>query len=266
MLGKLLKHEFRATARVMLPLFGVLLALSVLGNLSIRILDSEKSNLLQLLGSLVIAVFFIALFAVCVMSVVIMVQRFHNNLLTDEGYLMFTLPVSVHSLVWSKIIVSVVWFVGTGLVVLLAVAAVTFRVEYMHDLAAQIQDLFQHIPQLYSLNFAAISAEILLMTLLSAIALCLLFYAAMSVGYSFPKHKGWLSVVFFFAFQFAMQIFATLTLSSFGNSIYNITVDPQNFMVVWHSIAGFGIALELVYCAVFYVVTTLSLKKRLNLE
>jgi hypothetical protein len=266
MLGKLLKHEFRATARVMLPLFGVLLALSVPGNFSTRILDAEKTTLLSTLGGLVIAAFFIAMFAVCIMSVVIMVQRFHNNLLTDEGYLMFTLPVSVHSLVWSKIIVSVVWFIGTGIVVLLAMTAVTFRVEYLHDFAAQIQDLFQHLTQLYSLNFAAISAELLFMMLLGGIALCLLFYAAMAVGYSFPRHKRLLSVVFFFAFQFAMQIFATLTVSDFGNRFYNITVTPQNFMAAWHGIAGFAIVSELVYCAVFYVITVLSLKKRLNLE
>ena len=33
MLGKLLKHEFRATARTMLPMFGVVLVLSLLANL-----------------------------------------------------------------------------------------------------------------------------------------------------------------------------------------------------------------------------------------
>ena len=35
MLGKLLKHEFRATGRIMLPLMGALLALALMANLSI---------------------------------------------------------------------------------------------------------------------------------------------------------------------------------------------------------------------------------------
>ena len=43
MLGKLLKHEFRATARTMLPMFGVVLVLSLLANLSFaRIADIER--------------------------------------------------------------------------------------------------------------------------------------------------------------------------------------------------------------------------------
>ena len=37
MLGKLLKHEFKATGRVMLPFFGVLLVLSVMVWLSINV-------------------------------------------------------------------------------------------------------------------------------------------------------------------------------------------------------------------------------------
>ena len=42
MLRKLLKHEFRATARIMLPLFGLLVLASVGANLSIRgMLDSD---------------------------------------------------------------------------------------------------------------------------------------------------------------------------------------------------------------------------------
>ena len=43
MLRKLLKHEFRATGRIMLPMFGILLLASVGANLSIRgMLDSNS--------------------------------------------------------------------------------------------------------------------------------------------------------------------------------------------------------------------------------
>ena len=61
----------------------------------------------------------IGMIAVTVMTTVVMVLRFYRNLLRDEGYLMHTLPVSVHSLVWSKLIVSLCWFAVTFLVILL---------------------------------------------------------------------------------------------------------------------------------------------------
>ena len=107
MLGKLMKHEFRATARIMLPVMGAMVALALLANLSIRGLAGNLSDIpmLRILFVLIIIFFSVAVVATIVMSLVIMVSRFYRNLLKDEGYLMFTLPVSVHELIWSKLIV-----------------------------------------------------------------------------------------------------------------------------------------------------------------
>ena len=49
-----------------------------------------------------------------------MLQRFYQNLLGTRGYIMFTLPASVHQQVWSKLIVSAVWFIATGVAVILS--------------------------------------------------------------------------------------------------------------------------------------------------
>ena len=55
MLGKLLKHEFRATGRTMLPVYGAVLLLAVLANLSIRLLERNVGPFLSILFGLVIA-------------------------------------------------------------------------------------------------------------------------------------------------------------------------------------------------------------------
>lgn len=269
MLGKLLKHEFRATARVMLPMFAIVLGLSVMGNFSARTLDASSVKFLNLLGGLILAAFFIALFAVCIMSLVIMVRRFQSNLLTDEGYLMLTLPTSVHSLVWSKIIVSVVWFVGTFAVVLLAGLIFSFRVEDISAFIAEMQRFFQQLSATYALDYAAIIAELLIMMFLGCVAICLLFYAAMAVGYGFAKRKALLSVVFFFAFQFAVQFIGTLFFTLFGDRIgdrIGLVFDTMAPMPIWHTLAWSSIGAALIFCAIFYFITTASLKRRLNLE
>ena len=54
MLRKLLKHEFRATARIMLPLFGLLVLASVGANLSIRGMLNSDSTFLSTLGTILI--------------------------------------------------------------------------------------------------------------------------------------------------------------------------------------------------------------------
>ena len=49
MLGKLIKYEFRATGRSMLPMLGVLTVLVVLANISVRLLDAVPGAFLSIL-------------------------------------------------------------------------------------------------------------------------------------------------------------------------------------------------------------------------
>ena len=120
MLRKLMKHEFRATGRILLPLFGILLLTALAARFSVGFLLETDSWFLNLVGGLLTTAFGLAIFAVCLMAIITMVNRFRTNLLGDEGYIMFTLPASVHQHVWSKLIVSSVWFIITGVVVMLS--------------------------------------------------------------------------------------------------------------------------------------------------
>ena len=52
MLRKLLKHEFRATARIMLPLYLVLLVTAVGANITTQGLSNSSYQILRLLGAL----------------------------------------------------------------------------------------------------------------------------------------------------------------------------------------------------------------------
>ena len=81
MLRKLLKHEFRATGRIMLPLFGILLLVSVGANFSSRGMLNSDSSLLRTLGTIFIMLFIVGIFAVGIISFVLMINRFYKNLL-----------------------------------------------------------------------------------------------------------------------------------------------------------------------------------------
>jgi hypothetical protein len=263
MLGKLLKHEFRATVRIMGPLYLVLLVLSCCANLSIRLFDSSKSVFLNILGGLIMAAFVIAVIGVFVMSIVLMINRFRSNLLSDEGYVMFSLPVTVHELVWSKIIVSTAWFVSTFLSVMLAALIVSFRVDYVSQFFAWADKMFSQITAYYAVNGAAFLVEFLVLLFLGCAAICLHFYAAMAVGHSFANHKVLLSVAFYFVFQFAAQTVGSVTAVSLAG--FDMNWDLEAVEAV-HAAMGLGIVCTLIYGAAFYIVTTFMLKKRLNLE
>ena len=127
MLGKLLKHEFRAAGRMMLPVWLALLVLGVFTNLATRIMVDSDALALNILGVLIVVLFVFGCVAASVMSIVTMVLRFQRSVLSREGYLTHTLPVSTHSLIWSRMIVAVVYQVLTVGVIVGSTAIAVFR-------------------------------------------------------------------------------------------------------------------------------------------
>ena len=274
MLRKLMKHEFRATGRIMLPLFLILLVTAVGANFSVRGMLDTGSRFLNVLGALLVMAFVIAIMGVCVMSMVVMVQRFYKNLLQDEGYVMMTLPVSVHQHIWSKLIVSAVWFALTLVVVCLACLIMAFDVELVQQIAAGFRELFQEIYRnlstYYAINGTAIVAEFLVLCFVGCCAMCLQFYAALAIGHSFPNHKMAWSVLSFFAIQFIMQFLGGMGIMLLDESWFHHLLlgwtDNISAMAATHLGMIAMILGEVVVGAIFYVLTTWFLKKRLNLE
>ena len=269
MLTKLLKHEFRATARIMGPLYLVLLAVALGFNFSARLMDSGNF-VLNMLAALMILAYVAAIIGVFIVAFILMLQRFYKNLLGDEGYIMFTLPASVHQHVWSKLIVSAVWFIATGVVVILSAFVAAADVSFFTDLLDVFPKLFEQLNAYYAVNGTAFVIEFVVLMLAACMSFSLQFYAALAVGHSFANHKMALSVVFFFVFQFVMQMASGILLISLDNGAIRHLLAAMNFHVTGVAamhIAMLGlIILSVLYGAVFYIVTTITLKKRLNLE
>ena len=275
MLGKLLKHEFRATARTMLPMFGVVLVLSLLANLSFARSADTDSGALDILFGLFIVAFFLGLFTMGVMSLVVMIQRFYKNVLGDEGYLTLTLPVNVHEILWSKLIVSFVWFLATGLIAIAAVFVAVFTLTY-----SELGEMLRNMPSFGEMlrlffektditpwQLTGAVAQFAAMIILSSLTACLHFYAAMALGHSFSNNKVLLSVVFFIAISFFF---------SFVTSLLGICTDGISLRVVEESgsavikslqVMTLGSAIyTLIEGAILYLLTTYCLKHRLNLN
>lgn len=271
MLRKLLKHEFRATGRIMLPMYLVLLVTAIGANLSGRGMLGAN-ELLSILGTLIIMAFGIAIFGVFVMAFTLMIQRFYKNLLQDEGYLMFTLPVSVHQHIWSKLIVSAVWFIATVFAVIAASMIVAYDVGFLTEFFGWFGRFLQGLRLLRiseALNGTVILAELIVLIFLMLMAFSLQFYAALAAGHSRPNHKMVWSVVLFFAFQFAVQMGGGMLFVSLDHLrlpyFFNFDWDVAPVVVI-HAGMLFMIFCTVVYGAIFYAVTTLFLKRRLNLE
>lgn len=272
MLRKLLKHEYIATARVMLPIYVAVLVLALAMRLTGGVWNaggfsySASGRIGAVVTVLVIMGFFVGIVAAFVASFVQMIARFRSNLLGDEGYVMFTLPVSTHQLVWAKLIVSVTWFVGA---VLLSILAFLIVAADASTFSGGFQAFFLSFDDEIDLppaHVVAFTVECVLALLLGCANVCLAFYAPLAIGHSFAKRKMLLSVVFFFAIQIVTDIlFNVLAFAATG--IDRPALFPGlSGLAAMHALMWVMVLGLVVYGAVLYGLTIRMLHRHLDLE
>ena len=151
-----------------------------------------------------------------------------------------------------------------------------FDVGFVQELVRGFRELFREISQYlnayYAINGTVIILEFLLICFVGCCVMCLQFYASLAIGHSFPNHKMAWSVLWFFALQFATQLLAgslfALLDESWLHHLLMAWTDSWNLSGTAATQLMMLIVLlgEVLYGAVYYFLTTWSLKKRLNLE
>ena len=267
MLTKLIKHEFRATARITWPVFAGMLALTFAMRASQRVLQNDSHWLLDLLAVLLVMGFVLGIMALCFAPMVVSAVRFRSHILKDEGYLTLTLPVNMHQLLASKLIVSAVWYAAAVLAVaLLCMLGIFDAVDWL-----AIPRFFGDAFHFFASLDGAVRAqallcvfEVFLNCVFGVTAVSLIVYASYAVGYSFHKHKSTLTAVFVLVF-FQLVQFAALA----------VLFGMDGGLTAWSSLTGVeamnlflavALAGELAVCAIFYFVTYFFLARKLNLE
>jgi len=272
MLGKLIKHELRGSGRVMLPFILLSLVLSVLAGFAIRFMDRQTDyDWFTVIFGIMIFLFAAGLVTVCVMALVVMIERFRKNLLGDEGYVMFTLPVSVDAHIFSKLIVSTIWFILTGIVCL--VAALLVMIVNMDSLTLFWQGFDGLLPELMGMirlvgagHVVGYCVELLILSLLLSFVNCLHFYLAMAVGYSFANRKVLISVVAYFAVSFVFTMLQSgfaFGMDGFELAVnFGLSMDDYGYV---HLMFITAVLYSIIHAAILYLPTRILLKHRLNL-
>ena len=258
MLTKLMKHEFLATGRVMLPLYLLLVVISVGVNLSVHGMTTVSNPIFDLLGALFAISYVLIIFAAFLLCLVVIVARFYRNMLGPEGYLTLTLPVSVHQHVLSKLLVALLWMVLTGAAVALSVLLIFLGDDV--DLGRFLQ-VFQAAMSQLNVNIHGIAVLSLLLALLHIALIILQFYAACAIGGSFANSKVVLSVAFFFAIQLIVSA-ANNLIGEAGMALFS-GGDAEALLHFSMGLDGVMMGVEIL---IFYFITTYFLKNKVNLE
>lgn len=265
MLGKLLKYDNRSMFRLFLPLWAAILVLSFINHFTLfRLFSSTSMNLPK---TVFLIAYILLVSAVCIISVVYIIQRFYSGLLRDEGYLMFTLPVKHWQLITSKLLTALL-LVLCSIVVGVASAALLAGNKFPW------KEIFAWLREIdWSFKSVLLLVLLILLLVFSVAKTVLHFYISMAIGQLSNKRKVLCSVGAFFG----ISLILTTTVTTLFNSLLVAPAEDSWIYTLFRSMSdtpldaallsvGLYLGATLLQCAIFFFPTELLLRRKLNLE
>ena len=280
-----LKYEFRAVARVVMPMLIVLLAAAFLMSASFvldgrvfhfsqAVTEYENSETQELItGIFMMLEMFLGMglyFLVIAISIAVfalIVYRFYVSFFTDEGYLTFTLPLTIKQHLWIKLVSMFIWYALASVTAILAVFIILIGAEIGYgDVLPSIPqaiDAFREIFSLVGSEFGmnVLHALLMILCLLGVSVLqCLLIYFSIALGSMLvKKHRLIASIV---------TIFVVDGILSSVISIIFMIIGVVSLTVSFVFLITLILALLLIVAANIgtYLGTVYILEKKLNLD
>ncbi|MDR1131266.1 MAG: hypothetical protein LBL15_02475 [Oscillospiraceae bacterium] len=298
MLSKLIKHDFRALSRVLLPTQLAILAAAILATAGFAVnlrgsssgLPGEGfAGLIRMIASVLSAVMLIAVIAASILIAFIIFQRFYKNLMSDEGYLTFTLPVTTAELLWSKLITAVLWTAISSVVLIICVNIFilfgTGRGFVNLDAYRALFRFFGEAGRLIGARLLLPVAELLLFALVATLFGILHVYLALIIG-GVVAHKRKLlaGIGFYFAINIGVSVLSTAVQAFTANGLVNELVNMLNELTRrgWSERTTLGVynyvvnavqpyfwsqlAFQTAVGAGFFLLSRYLLRSKLNLE
>ena len=269
MVKKLIKHEFMALSRMLVPMYVIILGLAVLTR---TIVFFENDSIIyNIISVSVIAMLAIGIVVSLVYTLVAGIIRFYRNLFSKEGYLTFTLPVSVEAHLFTKLLCAVVSYIASF--------AVIFAAGCIATSGELLVEIFKAAGYLLGTAHTAIGANltfyIIELAVLFFITICtgyMLFYACMCIGQLAKRSRVLLALGVYFGYYYLTQIIATVIMIVFSvvsdkpffyNILQWIEMHPTQFIHI--ALTG-ALVVEVILGGVYYLIAHTIMKKKLNLE
>lgn len=194
MFGKLMKYELRYLLRIFAPMWVVVLSLCVLSRLMLHpdldgMMYVEGTEAILPILAVMLAVF--GIITMMIVATVVLLQRFYKGMYGDEGYLMFTLPVTSGSLIHSKAISAMLMLIVTELLTFAGVMIMISYPEIWREFGLSFGELLQMLLEMNGLTmtqFVVLAIWAAAAGLLTVAQGIYLVYLAISMGQLWKKH------------------------------------------------------------------------------
>ena len=275
MLKKLFKEEWKRffPAPTVTLIILTVLTLAVMGTFMTSFWDDGDNIFVEILAffSILAYIFSLAAFSFCITLCTAI--RFYKNFFTDEGYLMFTLPVKTSELLLSKLLVAVLWrFISILFIWLSIVGIASVAVSHLSDTGIvqffrEFTDLFQ---ELFSLDYLTIPLPVLfiwiaLFGICEQIFSILFIYTCICLGQLWGRHKIGGAIISYFVLRFIFRLFRqlfTLPLSE----IFSIPQMEYISFGSWLVFLPVSLLVMIALCISLYCTCDYIMTKKLNLD
>lgn len=263
MLGKLMKYEWKATWKLLLPMNLLIVIMTFLACITVQVDFFDSDNGMVVFSAMMILLTYMgSMFVVCIGTAIYLIYRFYTSTYGDQGYLLHTLPVDKHHIIVSKVLVSAAWiFISMILMFMSVMFLFAQEGEFLQDFV----DSFASIIEYW--GGSEVTLFVMIMTLIATVfhifARILKITACISLGQLSADHKVLMSFAFYFAFYFVQQIFTMLYYVFI--EVLNSASENLNISFFDNSWEGTLIS-SIIYSVIFYLVTWYVMDKKLNLE
>lgn len=253
MLRKLLKYEFASVGRVLIPLYGALIVLSVITGAQLKFSKINEGFLDVIFILLLVS----GSVAALVITAMILIRRFSSNLLGDEGYYTLSIPASMNQHILSKTLTASGWAL-IGIITAILIGKILGSFASGTDFAP----LKATMKEKGMLTIVILEMVFIVLTWASWLALKI--YASISIGHISQKLQGLIAVGVFLALSVIESFIGTVLIRA-SSPVRNVTAVDYSFAALTGDLF-LSIVIGLIYSAIYFFITSLILRKKLNLR
>lgn len=258
MLGKVLKYDIKACARLYLPMYLIFAVIVLITKIYILVSPDAESISGALFG-LIMTSYTFAVIGMALLTEIFLVVYFYRKCISREGYLTFTLPVKTGTHLLSQCLNSALWHVlSYGLLILSVFVFFSWK---------DMQSVFQIVTLAFSfiapIDMTWPMIFFLLTIIIGLFSAPLMFFASMAIGQIVTRHKVLASVGIYIAFYVVFSM-----ISSFGSTFLYIGSEVLfggDVSVSTTVLSAFSFFLTVIQAGLYYFLTYYFLDKKLNL-
>lgn len=265
MLGKLIKYDLKASAKLFILLHALFLAACLFCRVFfISHIDfNGPEEPLITACAIILALTLFLITALSLGTWLIVTFRFYRNLFSREGYLSWTLPVSGLNQLWAKIISGYV-YMALDIILIAAGILILVTGRNVTDAYAMIAS---DVTEELGMNITSYALKIFLYSIAACISSVIMTYFCITIGQLFPGHRVLCALAAYFITSLVIQFISIFLMFALGYAPGGMFLISDGSTVADYTFKTLGLSSVLMFIVTIleYIATHIIIKKKVNL-